>query len=66
MKNTAIFTVALAILAAGVVGLMLLFGFIDADNAGPILMKTVAGFLIVGICVTAIGALMPAKKDSQD
>ncbi|MGI9270315.1 MAG: hypothetical protein ACR2QT_00970 [Woeseiaceae bacterium] len=66
MKNTAIITVVLAILAAGVVGLMMLFGFIDAERAGPILMKTVGAFLIVGICVVAIGALMPAKKDSQD
>jgi hypothetical protein len=66
MKNTAVITLVLAILAAGVIGLMLLFGFIDADKAGPILMKTVGGFVIVGICVAAIGALMPARKDSQE
>ena len=66
MKNTAIITVVLAILAAGFIGLMLLFGFMDMDKAGPILVKTVGAFLIVGICIAAIGALMPAKKDSQD
>ena len=66
MKNTAVITLVLAIFAAGVIGLMLLFGFIDADKAGPILMTTVGGFVIVGICVAAIGALMPARKDSQD
>ena len=66
MKNTAIVTLVLAILAAGVVGLMWLFGFIQADDAGPILLKTVAGFVIVGVCIAAIGALLPARKDPQD
>lgn len=66
MKTTAIVTLVLAILAAGAVGLMMLFGFIDAEKAGPILMKTVGGLLIVGVCVAAISALMPARKESQD
>ena len=66
MKNTAIVTLVLAILAAGVVGLLLVFGFISADEAGPILLKTIGGFVIVGICVAAISALMPHKKDPQD
>ena len=66
MKNTLIITLVLAILAAGIVGLMLVFGFLDAGEAGPILLKTVAGFAILAVCAIAIGALMSGKSNSQD
>lgn len=66
MKNTLIITLVLAILAAGIVGLMLVFGFLDAGEAGPILLKTVAAFGILAVCAIAIGALMPGKSNSQD
>jgi hypothetical protein len=66
MKNTIIITLVLSVLAAGAIGLMWMFGFMSADRAGPILLKTVGAFVIVGACVAAIGALMPAKKGSQD
>ena len=66
MKNTIIITLVLAILASGIVGLMLVFGFLDVGDAGPILLKTVAGFGILAACAVAIGLLMSGKKDSQD
>ena len=66
MKNTLIITLVLAILAAGIVGLMLVFGFLDAGEAGPILLKTVAGFAILAVCAIALGALMSGKSNSQD
>jgi hypothetical protein len=66
MKNTVIITLVLAILAAGVVGLMLVFGFLDVGDAGPILLKTVGGFAILAACAIAIGLLMPGKKNSQE
>ncbi len=66
MKNTAIITLVLAILAAGTVGLMLVFGFLDAGDAGPILLKMVGGFVILAVCAAAISALMFGKKSSQD
>ena len=66
MKNTVIITLVLAILAAGVVGLMLVFGFLDVGDAGPILLKTVGGFAILALCAIAIGLLIPGKKNSQE
>lgn len=66
MKNTVVITLVLAILAAGIVGLMLVFGFLDAGDAGPILLKTVAGFVILAVCAIAIGLLMGGKKDAPD
>ena len=66
MKNTVIITLVLAILAAGIVGLMLVFGFLDAGEAGPILLKTVGGFAILAICAIAIGLLMSGKKKTQE
>lgn len=66
MKNIAIIILVLAILAAGVIGLLLVFGLLDADRAGPMLLKTVGGFVILGACAAAISALMPAKKEPQD
>ena len=65
MKNTLIITLVLAILAAGIVGLMLVFGFLDAGDAGPILLKTIGGFAILALCAIAIGALMSGKKNTQ-
>jgi hypothetical protein len=66
MKNTVIITLVLAVLAAGIVGLMLVFGFLDAADAGPLLLKTVGGFAIVGGCAIAISLLMSGKKNSQE
>jgi len=64
MKNTIIITLVLAIIAAGIVGLMLVFGLLDAGAAGPILLKTVGGFVILAVCAVAISLLMAGKKDS--
>ena len=64
MKNTVIITLVLAIIAAGLVGLMLVFDILDVGDAGPILLKTIGGFVIVGVCVVAIGLLMGGKKSS--
>ena len=66
MKNTIIITLVLAILASGIVGLMLVFGFLDVGGAGPILLKTVGGFGILAACAVAIGLLMSGKKSPQD
>ena len=66
MKNTVIITLVLAVLAAGIVGLMLVFGFLDVGDAGPILLKTVGAFGILAACAVAIGLLMSGKKNSQD
>ena len=66
MKNTVIITLVLAILAAGIVGLMLVFDFLDVGDAGPILLKTVGAFGILAACAVAIGLLMSGKKNSQD
>ena len=66
MKNTLIITLVLAVLAAGIVGLMLVFGFLDAGDAGPILLKTIGGFAILALCAIVIGALMSGKKSTQD
>ena len=66
MKNTVIITLVLAILAAGIVGLMLVFGFLDAGDAGPILLKTVGAFAILAVCAIAISALMSGKSKPQD
>jgi hypothetical protein len=66
MKNTVIITLVLAILAAGIVGLMLVFGFLDVGDAGPILLKTVGAFVILAVCAVAIGLLMSGKKRPQD
>lgn len=66
MKNTVIITLVLAILAAGIVGLMLVFGFLDAGDAGPILLKTVGAFAILAVCAIAISALMSGKSKTQD
>lgn len=66
MKSTVTITLVLAILAAGVVGLMLVFGFLDVGDAGPVLLKTVGGFAVLAICAMAIGLLMSDKKNSQD
>lgn len=63
MKNIVVITLVLSVLAAGVIGLMWLFGLMDADRAGPNLLKTVGGFVILGACAAAISALMPTKKD---
>ncbi len=63
MKIIVIITLVLSVLAAGAIGLMWLFDFMDANRAGPVLLKTVGGFLILGACAAAIGALMPARKD---
>ena len=65
MKNTIIITLVLAILAAGVVGLMLVFGFLDIGDAGPILLKTIGGFVILAACAIAISALLPGKSKPQ-
>lgn len=66
MRNTIIITLVLAILAAGVVGLMLVFGFLDLGDAGPILLKTIGGFVILAVCAIAISALMTGKPKRQD
>lgn len=66
MKNTVIITLVLAILAAGIVGLMLVFGFLDVGDAGAILLKTVGAFVIIAACALGISALMSAKKKSQE
>jgi hypothetical protein len=66
VKNTLIITLVLAVLAAGIVGLMLVFGFLDAGDAGPILLKTIGGFAILALCAIAIGALMSGKSTTQD
>jgi hypothetical protein len=66
VKNTVIITLVLAILAAGIVGLMLVFGFLDAGDAGPILLKTVGAFAILAVCAIAISALMSGKSKPQD
>ena len=66
MNKTLIITLVLAILAAGIVGLMLVFGFLDAGDAGPILLKTIGGFAILAICAIAIGALMSGKAKPQE
>ena len=66
MKNIVVITLVLSVLAAGVIGLMLLFNFLDTERAGPILLKTVGGFLILGACAAAISALMPGKKELRD
>jgi hypothetical protein len=66
MKNIVVVTLVLSVLAAGIIGLMLLFGFIDAESVGGTLLKTVGGFVILGACAAAISALMPAKKDSAN
>ena len=63
MNKTLTITLVLAILAAGIIGLMYTFGFMQADRAGEILLKTVGGFVIVGGCAAAIGALMSGKKE---
>ena len=65
MNKTLTITLVLAILAAGVVGLMYVFGFMEPGRAGEVLLKTVGGFVIIGACAAAIGALMSGKKDSQ-
>lgn len=66
MKNTVVITLVLAILAAGVVGLMLVFGFLDVGDAGPILLKTIGGFTVLAACAIAISLLMSGDKNSQD
>ena len=66
MNNTIRITVVLAVIAAGIVGLMLLFDILDAGDAGPILLKTIGGFVILGVVSIAISLLMPAKKISSD
>ncbi|MDH4125334.1 MAG: hypothetical protein OEW64_09005 [Gammaproteobacteria bacterium] len=66
MKNIVVITLVLSVLAAGVIGLMWLFGFMDAERVGPNLLKTVGGFVILGACAAAISALLPARKDSGD
>lgn len=66
MKNTVIITLVLAILAAGIVALMLVFGFLDVGDAGPILLKTVGAFVILAACAIGISALMPGKKKPQE
>ncbi len=66
MKNIIVITLVLSVLAAGVFGLMWMFDFIDAERAGPNLLKTVGGFVILGACAAAISALMPARKNSRD
>jgi hypothetical protein len=66
MKNTVILTLVLAILAAGIVGLMLIFDFLDVGDAGPILLKTVGAFGILAVCAVAIGLLMSGKKSPQE
>ena len=64
MKNIVVITLVLSVLAAGVIGLMVLFGFMPADGVLSTLLKVVGGFLIIGACAAAIAALMPARKDS--
>jgi len=66
MKNIAIITVVLSVLAAGVIGLMVLFGFMPTDGAVSVLLKVVGGFVILGACAAAVSALMPAQKKPQD
>lgn len=66
MKNTLIITLVLSILAAGIVGLMMVFGFLDVGDAGPIILKTIGAFVILAVCAAAIGALMSGKSNSQD
>lgn len=66
MRNTIIITLVLAILAAGIVGLMLVFGILDLGDAGPILLKSIGGFVIIAVCAVAISALMTGKSKQQD
>jgi hypothetical protein len=66
MKNIAIIILVLAILAAGVIGLMVLFGFMAVDGVVTTLLKIIGGFAILGVCAAAISALMPARKESAD
>jgi len=66
MKNILVVTLVLCIISAAVIGLMVLFGFMQTDGAGTTLLKVVGGFLILGACAAAVSALMPARKGSQD
>lgn len=66
MKNIVVITLVLSVLAAGVLGLMVVFGFMPADGVLSTLLKVVGGFLILGACAAAISALMPERKESQD
>lgn len=66
MKNIVVITLVLAIIAAGIVGLLMIFGMMDAEKAMPILGKTVGAFVLLGAIAAAISALMPAKKEPQD
>lgn len=66
MKNIVVITLVLSVLAAGLIGLLWVFGFMEADRAASNLLKTVGGFVILGGCAAAISALMPARKDSAD
>jgi hypothetical protein len=66
MKNIVVITLVLSVLAAGIIGLLWLFDFMDADRAAANLLKTVGGFVILGGCAAAISALLPASKDSSD
>lgn len=66
MKNIVVITLVLSVFAAGLIGLMVLFGFMQAEGVVSTLLKVVGGFLILGACAAAISALMPARKESQD
>jgi putative effector of murein hydrolase LrgA (UPF0299 family) len=66
MKNIAVITVVLSVIAAGIIGLMVLFDLMQADGIVIVLLKVVGGFVILGACAAAISALMPAQKESQD
>jgi hypothetical protein len=63
MKNILIITLVLAVLSAGLIGLLVLFGMMDTAAAGPILAKSIGGFAILGACAAAISALMPARRN---
>lgn len=63
MKNILIITLVLAVLSAGLIGLLVLFDMMDAAAAGPILLKTVGGFAIIGACAAVISALLPEKRN---
>jgi len=66
MKNIAVITAVLSVIAAGIIGLMVLFDFMQADGVVIVLLKVIGGFVILGGCAAAISALMPAQKESQD
>jgi len=66
MKNIVVITAVLSVIAAGITGLMVLFGFMPADGVAIMLLKVIGGFVILGACAAAISALMPAQKKPQD